>query len=116
MGSLRDSTTHLNKLWHSAVSSNAEYQLSANFGKIRAIYSLVLGGIINRLYAVMTIFAQWLNICSSKFEREYGAFHPPGYAPGNSDWWLCGFVFILLLQMQTRRQPTPVTKRQIWRG
>jgi len=46
---------------------------------------LQLGGMINPLYAVMTIFAQRLNICSSKFERSTAPIAPPGYAPDNSD-------------------------------
>jgi len=33
---------------------------------------------------------------------EHGAFRTPDYAPGSSDWWLCGLVLILLLQMQIR--------------
>jgi len=36
----------------------------------------VLGGMNNWLYTVMTGFAQQFNICSSKLEREYGAFRP----------------------------------------
>jgi len=40
---------------------------------------LQLGGIINWLYAVMTLFAQQFNVCSSKFERSTAPFdHPPG--------------------------------------
>jgi len=31
---------------------------------------LQLGGVVNWLYAVMTIFAQRFNICSSNFERS----------------------------------------------
>jgi len=31
---------------------------------------LQLGGMINRLYAVMTIFSQRFSICSWKFERS----------------------------------------------
>jgi len=46
---------------------------------------LKLGGMIDWLYAVMTIFAQLFNICSSKFERSRALFDPPGYAPGNTD-------------------------------
>jgi len=45
---------------------------------------LQLGGMINRLYAVMTIFALRFSICSSKFESGTGPIAPPGYAPGNS--------------------------------
>jgi len=44
-----------------------------------------LGGMINWLYAVMTIFAQRFNIFSSKFDRSTALIAPPGYAPGNSD-------------------------------
>ena len=71
---------------------------------------------INWLYAVMTIFTQQFNICSSKFERSTAPIVPPAYAPGSSDWWPDSFVLILLLQVQTRRQLTPATKRQIWHG
>jgi len=37
---------------------------------------LQLGGMNNRLYSTMTIFAQQFNICSFKCEGEYGAYHP----------------------------------------
>jgi len=56
---------------------------------------------INWLYAVMTIFAQRFNIFSSKFDRSTALIAPPGYAPGNSDWWPYGFVLSLYLQVQT---------------
>jgi len=46
---------------------------------------LQLGGMIDWLYAAMTIFVQWFNICSSKFERSTVPIAAPGYAPGNSD-------------------------------
>jgi len=46
---------------------------------------LQLGGIINWLYAVTTIFAQRFNIYSSKFESTAPFDLPSGYAPGNSD-------------------------------
>jgi len=45
-----------------------------------------------------------------------GAIYLPPHAPGNNDWWLCGCVLVLLLQVQTRRQLMPATKRQICRG
>jgi len=51
----------------------------------------------------MTNFSQRFNICSSKFERNTAPIVPPGYAPDNSDCRPCGFVLILLLQLQTRR-------------
>jgi len=39
---------------------------------------------------VITIFAQHLNICSTKLV-EWRHFCPqPGDAAGNSYWWLCG--------------------------
>jgi len=47
---------------------------------------LQLGGIINWLYAVMTVFAQRFNISSSEFERSTARIASlPGYAPGNCD-------------------------------
>jgi len=58
---------------------------------------LPLGGMINWLYAVMTIFAQPFNICNSKFERRTVPIALPGYAPGSSYWWPYGFVLIFLL-------------------
>jgi len=61
-------------------------QQSALTHKLRQNASyLQLGGMINWLYAVMTIFAQRFNICSSKFERSTALIAPPGYAPCNSD-------------------------------
>jgi len=42
-------------------------------------------------YVVITIFAQHLNICSPKLGEWRRLSPPPGYASGNSDWWLCGF-------------------------
>jgi len=48
---------------------------------------LQLGGMINGLYAVMTIFAQRFNFqyLQFKIREDYGAYRPPGNAPGNSD-------------------------------
>jgi len=69
IGSLRGSTKRLNKPRYSAVSSNAEtsvkYQISTAWWNE-----------YNRLYAIMTIFAQRFNICR-KFEREFGAYSTP---------------------------------------
>jgi len=62
---------------YSAVSSNVETSPNTNY--------LQLGGMINRLYEVMTIFAQRFNVCSSKFESSTAPIAPPGYKPGNSD-------------------------------
>jgi len=45
----------------------------------------MLGGMINWLYAVVTIFDQGFNICSPKFGRSMVPIAPPGYAPGSSD-------------------------------
>jgi len=62
----------------------------------------------------MMKFVQCFNICSSKSESGTAPFVSPGYAPGNSEWWLCRFVLILLLQVQIRRQITSATKTQIY--
>jgi len=50
---------------------------------------LQFGGMINGLYAVMTIFAQRFNFRYLQFKmwEDYGVYRPPGYTPGNSDWW-----------------------------
>ena len=64
----------------------------------------------------MTIFAQRFNIFSAKVERSTAPIAPPGYAPGNIDYWPYDFVLILLLQVQTRRQLKRATKRKIWHG
>jgi len=55
-----------------------------------------VGGMNNWLSAIMTIFGQRFNTCSSKFGGG-GAFRSSGYAPGNSDWWPCGFVPIFAI-------------------
>ena len=70
-------------------STNHGTQQSALTQKLRQNTSyLQLGGVNIRLYTAMTIFAQRFNICSSKFETEYGAFRPARvYATGNSDCW-----------------------------
>jgi len=57
---------------------------------------LQLGGIINRLYAVMTIFAQRFNICSSKLERSTA--HLPPWLRTWQQWlvaiWYCLDPFV----------------------
>jgi len=60
---------------------------------------LQLGRLNNWFFAVMTIPAQHLNICSPKLGECDGC-----------------VVLILLLQLQTRRQLTLAMKRQIWHG
>jgi len=40
---------------------------------------------------VITIFAQHLIICNPKLGEWRRFLPPPGYASGNSYWWLCGF-------------------------
>jgi len=40
---------------------------------------------------VITIFAQLLNICSTKLGYWRRLLPRPGYTSGNSYWWLCGF-------------------------
>jgi len=68
------------------VSTNHGAQQSAPTQKLRQNTNhLQLGEMNNRHHAVMTIFAQRFNICSSKLERGYGAFRPHVYAPGNND-------------------------------
>jgi len=47
---------------------------------------LQLGGMINWLYAVMTIFVQRFNIYRPKFVRSAAPITPPNYAPDDSDW------------------------------
>ena len=66
------------------------------------------------LYAIMTIFAQWFNICSSQFRYD-GAFRP--YPATRLATVTSGcVVLILLLQLQTRRKLTPATKRHFGDG
>ena len=61
---------------------------------------LQLGGMINRLHAVMTIF---LNGSVCAVQNLIGVRRlsiSPGYTPGNSGWLPYGFVLILLLQVR----------------
>jgi len=46
-------------------------------------------------YAAITIFAKHLNIYNPKLGEWRRLFSPPGYASGNSDWWLCDFNLLL---------------------
>ena len=75
---------------------------------------LQFGGLNNWFYAVITIFAQHLNICSSKLGHD-GAICPHLAVREAAVTDGC-VVLILLLQLKTRRQLTLVTRRQIWYG
>jgi len=71
---------------------------------------LQLGGMNNWFYAIMTIFAQWFNICSAKFwGRRRLSHHLATVTDG------C-VVLIILLQFPTCRHVTPATERQIRHG
>jgi len=87
-----------------AYSSNAETWQNISY--------LLLGGLINSFYVVITIFAQHLNICSPKLGEWRCLLPLPGYTSGKCYWWLCGFD--PLVRLETRRQLTLATKRQIW--
>ena len=52
---------------------------------------LQFGGLNKWIYAVIASFAQHLDICNPKLGKWRSLPPPPGYASGNSDWWLCGF-------------------------
>jgi len=66
----------------------------------------------NWLYAVMTIFAQRFNTCSPRFGGKMKASLPsPGYAPGSSNWWPCGFdPFFAISKPQTAHAGNEQTK------
>jgi len=102
---VRVSTMRLNNPWYSTQHSALTQKFWQNSNYLQ------LGGLIDWLYVVTTIFAQLFNICNLKFERRTVPIAPPGYAPGSSYWWPYGVVLILLLQVQTLRQLTPSMKR-----
>jgi len=68
----------------------------------------------NLLYAIMTIFAQWFNVCIQNLE----ATAPFAPSPATRLATVTGgcVVLILLLQLQTRRKLTPAMKRHFGDG
>jgi len=72
--------TRLNKPWYSGLTQ--EYWQNTSY--------LQLGGMNNWFYAVMTMFAQRFNSWSPKFGGRRRLSPSRGYAPGNTDWQLCG--------------------------
>ena len=75
---------------------------------------LQLSGLNNWFYVIITIFAQHSNICGPKLV-EWRCLLPHLATRQATVTDVC-VALNLLLQLQTRRQPTLAMKRQIWHG
>ena len=93
----RTSTNHTQ---HSALTQ--KFRQNTNY--------LQIGGMNNWLYAVLTIFAQQSNFCSSKFEWLQ-LYSSPLLLPLTTVTWPCGFDSFVA--SPNTYQPTSATKRHV---